>query len=1007
MTATPPSANASAFFTGDPKSACSGDQLHVAVCNLAPCAPTCTPVNCSFSDWSAWGDCSCNQLRERHRHISQPSQCRGVPCEGPLNETEVCTKECVHQVDCAFGEWDAWQPTICANPGDQRSRVRRVATAPANGGSQCSGVTNETMSCDRHVPPPVDCALGEWGNWTACSKDCGGGYRTRSRHVAQHAENGGQQCAASLEELGECNTQLCDTRHVDCKLAPWSPWTSCEGGLAMHYRIRSILQQPLGTGAPCEGAMKEAEMCERIADCEVSEWTAWDACDRSCGGGQRTRNREITRNPSSGGKPCPEDLMETRGCNTEACDTSDCIVSQWSAWEACSASCGAGTAKRSRSFTSRRSDGLGCEQHLEEVKPCAHLPRCKCNDCQWGNWSDWTVCSSPCDGGQRSRSRHILVSPDPGCKPCEAHDKSQIEGCNLHKCHEKLCVDGEWADWGAWEPCSATCAGGQTWRSRTVKVEANECGHAGTGASMEHKVCNAEVPCEPSVDCAFGNWSAWSDCSARCAGVQRRHRSIATKGRGSGFFCEGPLEETQPCHTTLGLEDWLEPSMYLDFSQLGSSLGYSAAEPALFRFLHVANVDGRFLDLVVVQKSAYTGCDVQANGIRGPHMSALNVASGSRVVLAFRLVDSASGERVAARKLRLKVFDLDSGASGMSVESVHAKGFKGYVLSPGSTVQMEEELSDLTRFKASSYGTDDDDPENPMEATVAQEAKAVELIYEGISEVDLAFEVSDGSFCKTFLFSARACFTEECRASPCDDMHDPIDCKLSDWSSWGPCDATCGVGQQIRSREVVTEPAYGGLMCNDALLQTQRCSVRDCEACTPIDCAWEDWSTWGVCDRCDGESRRFRHIAAHASCGGKSCQPGDAAEVQNCSRSCANRAYCEWTEWQPYGACSATCGQGVRSRSRYLKPVSAIPLSAPRPPAPNVVTDANLEAKFEQLHVRSQSLRTSRLQVLALAFVAGGISLVAITAFLSRRARRRTQPAARWSEDFTATPRDA
>lgn len=56
--------------------------------------------------------------------------------------------------------------------------------------------------------------------------------------------------------------------------------------------------------------------------------------------------------------------------------------------------------------------------------------------------------------------------------------------------------------------------------------------------------------------------------------------------------------------------------MYLDFSQLGSSLGYSAAEPALFRFLHVANVDGRFLDLVVVQKSAYTGCDVQAWPLR-------------------------------------------------------------------------------------------------------------------------------------------------------------------------------------------------------------------------------------------------------------------------------------------------------------------------------------------------------------------------------------------------------
>jgi spondin-2 len=40
-------------------------------------------------------------------------------------------------------------------------------------------------------------------------------------------------------------------------------------------------------------------------DCEVSAWTDWSACSKTCGFGQRVRSRTVIRAPTSGGQPCP------------------------------------------------------------------------------------------------------------------------------------------------------------------------------------------------------------------------------------------------------------------------------------------------------------------------------------------------------------------------------------------------------------------------------------------------------------------------------------------------------------------------------------------------------------------------------------------------------------------------------------------------------------------------------------------------------------------------------
>ena len=57
-------------------------------------------------------------------------------------------------------------------------------------------------------PRPRDCIVGEWSEWSQCSKGCGGGKRTATRQVLYPAKFGGNECPV-LEMTQVCNTQPC------------------------------------------------------------------------------------------------------------------------------------------------------------------------------------------------------------------------------------------------------------------------------------------------------------------------------------------------------------------------------------------------------------------------------------------------------------------------------------------------------------------------------------------------------------------------------------------------------------------------------------------------------------------------------------------------------------------------------------------------------------------------------------------------------------------------------
>ena len=53
-------------------------------------------------------------------------------------------------------------------------------------------------------------------------------------------------------------------------------------------------------------------------DCVVSSWSAFGQCSASCGGGTQTQTRTVTTPAANGGAACPA-LSQSQACNTQAC----------------------------------------------------------------------------------------------------------------------------------------------------------------------------------------------------------------------------------------------------------------------------------------------------------------------------------------------------------------------------------------------------------------------------------------------------------------------------------------------------------------------------------------------------------------------------------------------------------------------------------------------------------------------------------------------------------------
>jgi hypothetical protein len=156
-------------------------------------------------------------MRTQERTITTPLK-PGCPCKAcpPLINTESCNTEAC-PAECNVTEWSSWSSCSNCNLTTGVGLRRRTRLNPADGNGSAVmyvcylSTTQALVDCHQipivircpsfaeqyQCPCGVDCLLGEWSQYSACSVSCGPGIKTRSRPVLQHPLANGTQYSHS------------------------------------------------------------------------------------------------------------------------------------------------------------------------------------------------------------------------------------------------------------------------------------------------------------------------------------------------------------------------------------------------------------------------------------------------------------------------------------------------------------------------------------------------------------------------------------------------------------------------------------------------------------------------------------------------------------------------------------------------------------------------------------------------------------------------------------------
>jgi len=448
-----------------------------AGCNVFLC-----PIDCTISSWGAYGACSksCGHgLITRSRSIVTMPQAEGIPCQ-VLKEHKDCNTH-ICPVECELTLWGAWSTCSATCGKGAFTRTRQIKVQPEDGGAPCPS-TAETKPCDL-MACPVDCKTTQWV-CGMCHKTCGGGSKLCKREIVQPNSNGGKSCP-QLARTVQCNMQDCP---IDCELSPWSPPTACSkscGGGSRAYSKR-LYRYPMWGGKAC-GPTHKVQKCNTQAcpiDCQTTPWGSCNECGKTCGGGMHACKRTVMQRPRNGGKSCPAKLNGRFACNTHACPI-DCMVSAWKPWTACTKTCGGGTTSRFRTVVQQAALGGKACPAEDQHKKCNHGKDGECPiDCRMSSWGAWSKCSKTCGSGVATRLRQIVDKSTFGGHRCPAW--METNKCNTHACP----VDCKVSAWSAWNQCSRSCGGGETFRRKELLVLPANGGKACDANLMERKPCN-------------------------------------------------------------------------------------------------------------------------------------------------------------------------------------------------------------------------------------------------------------------------------------------------------------------------------------------------------------------------------------------------------------------------------------------------------------------------------------------------------------------------------------
>ena len=178
------------------------------------------PVNCE-GQWGDFSTCSYDQATNTNKRckmysISTIAQYNGEQCPNTEGETECTTSGCAQPVDCV-GSWEDYGDCEydASNHENKACKFFKVATAAANGGSQCSHEDGERQCSTSECSQPINC-LGSWSDLGSCAYDSAEHKNSACKvfTIEVEAANGGEECQYENNEES-CATSVCD-QPIDC-----------------------------------------------------------------------------------------------------------------------------------------------------------------------------------------------------------------------------------------------------------------------------------------------------------------------------------------------------------------------------------------------------------------------------------------------------------------------------------------------------------------------------------------------------------------------------------------------------------------------------------------------------------------------------------------------------------------------------------------------------------------------------------------------------------------------
>ncbi|KAL2094000.1 hypothetical protein ACEWY4_011312 [Coilia grayii] len=141
-------------------------------------------------------------------------------------------------------------------------------------------------------------------------------------------------------------------------------------------------------------------------------------------------------------------------------------------------------------------------------------------------------------------------------------------------------------------------------------------------------------------------------------------------------------------------------------------------------------------------------------------------------------------------------------------------------------------------------------------------------------------------------------------------------CMMSEWISWSPCSATCGMGMRSRERYVKQFPEDGSV-CTLPTEEIDKCTVN--EDCAPGSCVVTEWGEWEPCSAtCGMGMKRRQRMVKMPPSDGSLCR-AQLEEVDKCMMPECHSIPCMLSPWSEWSGCSTTCGMGMRTRQRMFK----------------------------------------------------------------------------------------